>query len=139
MDWPGEELLASKVASRVYSVVMPKPDPTGVAAVSTAGSVGGSVSAASPMPVNMNALECTCETVISKASGPHDCEAYNHANCETTTPIGTGAAAGSLSGRRTGGPSIVVPNTLLSHPEAEAYRHSHVTVAAVMSAPVSSA
>lgn len=139
VDWSVCDLLAASVISIDDSECSPLPDSTSVAAVSTTVSVGGSVSAASPMSVNMNALECAWETVMSKASGPHDCEAYWHANKETSTSVGTGTAAGSLSGCVAGGSSMVVSNTFLPHPEASAYRHSHATVVVVMTVPVSSA
>lgn len=139
MEKSEDDDVATKVASRVYTVESPKPDSTGVAAVSTAVSVGGSVSAAPPMSVNINALECECETVMSKASGPPDKEAYYHANCETTASITTGAASGPFSGCPAGGPSMVVPNTFVSHPEAERMLPSHATVVGVITVPVSSA
>lgn len=60
--------------------------------------VGSSVPAASHNSMNTNSSEWTCETVITKASGPYNCEAVVHAHCENPSSIVTGVPAGSGAG-----------------------------------------
>lgn len=81
------------------------PITTNLAAASAIPTVVRSLPAAAPMSLNINTLECECESVITKASGPCCGEAYYHANKEMPTPMVTGVVSGALSG----GPSVESP------------------------------
>lgn len=115
------------------------PSSTSRAMASSMASVVGSLPAASSMSLMMNALECECESVMTKASGPCKCEMCIHTNKETSTSVSTGIAVGTLSGTVSLYVSIHASNTLLTHPVAETVFVSTSVLRGSLPAPVSAA